>query len=430
VVVSDAVSGLRGRVVDAIIGTLPHLNPRAAVLAARALHEALRYPMDISEEDFQKWSNDFLQTFAKLEQAIRTENIDPIVLIEIAQVVSWHANYGREETRRAAKRILKSLPGSLEFRTLLTLVDGSGHLIERHSDYQKHEAEWNRHLRVLTAELLEKYLEGEALREFIERQIAHINAYCMAGTPYVLYSQLVNASPALSRATVADALARPDSVTKQFAWAALAKLMQQNPADGLDYAVRFAGSNSRDLQAAVGTTFGALDFKDRDPAPEELAVLQKVLGSKDERVARCPAGGIRTVANGDDKLTIELLKCVDIGISSDLADIAFMNFAFDHGKVLNAVTDDDIGLFLNRLMPLPKLDGHWVENFPGRCLGRSCDKVGQVLYGSSEPRRRQRRLELPALQLRTIWPCGSPVQGISRFQPNSLAGIGLDEITQ
>jgi hypothetical protein len=130
--------------------------------------------MDISDEDFQKWSNDFLQTFAKLEQAIRTENtenIDPIVLIEIAQGVSWHANYGREETRRAAKRILKSLPTSLEFRTLLTLVDGYGHLIERHSDYQKHEAEWKRHLRVLTAELLETYPEGEALREFIERQI-------------------------------------------------------------------------------------------------------------------------------------------------------------------------------------------------------------------------------------------------------------------
>jgi hypothetical protein len=59
----------------------------------------------------------------------------------------------------------------------------------------------------------------------------------------------------------------------QFAGDALAKLMQQNPADGLDYAVRFAGSNSRDLQAAVGTAFGALDFKDRDPTPEELAVL-------------------------------------------------------------------------------------------------------------------------------------------------------------
>src|SRR6202040_1376077 len=141
------------------------------------------------EEDFQKWSNDFLQTFAKLEQAIRTENIDPIVFIEIAQGVSWHANYGREETRQAAKRILKSLPGSLEFRTLLTLVDGYGHLIERHSDYQKHEAEWNRHLGVMTAELLEKYPGGEALREFIERQIAHINAYYMAGSPYVLYSQ-------------------------------------------------------------------------------------------------------------------------------------------------------------------------------------------------------------------------------------------------
>jgi hypothetical protein len=78
------------------------------------------------------------------------------------------------------------------------------------------------------ASLLETYPEGEALREFIERQIAYINAYYMVGSPYVLYRQLVNASPALSRATVADALARPDSVTMQFAGDALAKLMQQS----------------------------------------------------------------------------------------------------------------------------------------------------------------------------------------------------------
>jgi hypothetical protein len=47
-------------------------------------------------------------------------------------------------------------------------------------------------------------------------------------------------------------------------------------------------------------------------------VLQKVLGSKDEGVARCAAGGIRTVVNGDDKLAIELLNCVDTAFPATL----------------------------------------------------------------------------------------------------------------
>jgi transcriptional regulator with XRE-family HTH domain len=360
-----AVSGLRARVVDAIIAALPHSNPRAGVLAAQSLYQALRFPMDISDENFQKWSNDFLQTFAKVEQAIHAEKIDPIVLIEIAHAVSWHANYGREETKRAAKRILNSLPRSLEFQTLLTLIDGYGHLIERHVDYEKHEAEWNEHLRMLTTELLKTYPEGEALREFIEKQIAHINAYYTAGkaSPHVLNWQLVNASPALSKATVADALVRPDSLTKQFAGMALAKVLYEDLADGLDYAKRFLESGSRDLQAAVGQAFSTIDLKGRAPTPEELAVLRKALGSKDAWVARCAVGAVRAVAKGDHKLAIELLKSVDIGISSELADFAFMNFASHNGEMFRAIGDDDVDLFLNRLMSLPKLDGHWVETF-------------------------------------------------------------------
>ena len=110
----EAVTALRTKVVDAVIRTLAHKNLRAAVLAAQSLHEALRYPMDITMEARQKWTADFVRTLEKIAVSIRSGNIDPLVSIEVAHAISWHAHHGMDETRAAARRILElvaQLPG-------------------------------------------------------------------------------------------------------------------------------------------------------------------------------------------------------------------------------------------------------------------------------------------------------------------------------
>ena len=183
-VLVEAVSEPRAKVVDAIIATLSHPNPRPALLAAQTLYLAVRFPvfpMDRPAESVQKWSKEFLDIFVKIERAIHVQKIASIVLIEIGHAVSWHANYGPKETKLAAKRILSLLPRSLEFRTLYTLIDGYGHLIERHADFEKQAADWSRHLRALTAELIKANPEGDALRKFIEQQMAHVSAHYAAG---------------------------------------------------------------------------------------------------------------------------------------------------------------------------------------------------------------------------------------------------------
>jgi transcriptional regulator with XRE-family HTH domain len=361
----EAVTALRAKVTDAVIRTLAHNNPGAAVLAARSLHEALRYPMNVTLETRQKWTADFVQTLDKVLLAIRTCELDPLVSIEVAHAISWHAHHGMEETKAAAHRILDALPNTLEFRSLLALADGYGHIIKLDADFREHAKKWDVYLDTLAAELLQAYPDGEALRDFIARHVAHIKAYhsSASASPYVLYWRLITGSLALARATVDDALAHQESSTRQFAATALAKIAQDNRADSVAYMNHFFDSGSPDLLAAVGSAFSLFGPAELPLTGEEIFILTKVLGANDYWVASRAVLAVRSVAKDDDRFAIDLLKGVDLGISHQLADDVFMNFVAENGGLLGALTSGDVDSLLNRLMALPELDGYWIETF-------------------------------------------------------------------
>jgi hypothetical protein len=257
------------------------------------------------------------------------------------------------------------LPNSLDFRTLLALVDGYGHIIERYSDYQEHDKKWGEYLSALVADLLHAYPEGGALRAYLARHVAHIKAhhFSASSSPFVLYWRLITASLPLAQATVNDALAHEESPTRQFVATALVKIAQYDRADSLACMRRFVESGSPDLQAAVGSAFGLFGPEELPLTAEETAILRKLLGANDAWVAHCAVLAVRSVAKGDDRLAIDLLKGVDIGISHRLADDVFMNFAAESGGLLGALAAEDVDVFLNQLMALPELEGYWIETF-------------------------------------------------------------------
>jgi transcriptional regulator with XRE-family HTH domain len=361
----DVVSALRTRVIDAVISTLASPNLRAAGLAAQSLHEALRYPMDATIEARDKWTTEFVQTLSKIERAMRESITDSLVLIEAAQAVSWHAHYGLDDTAKIARGILDSLPDTLDFRAMLALIDGHGHIIERYTDYEQHQKRWNEYLDRLVTDLLRAYAEGEALRAFIARSVSHIRTHYArtSSTPYLLYWRLIAASLPLARATLDDALLNADSATRPFANMALAKLIQKNRREGVEYAKKFIETGSPDLEASIGSAFSLLTPDDLPLAEEEITILRRLLGSQNRRVAHSAVSAIRVVAKGNHALRIDLLKAVNIGLSADLADDVFEQFASEQGELFRALTAEDVRLFLVGLMPIAELDGHWIESF-------------------------------------------------------------------
>ena len=355
-------SGIRGKVINATIKLLSHQNVKVAVLAARFLHAAVRY--SISGGERKTWTKEFIQTLEKIERTMREEKLDPLVLVEIARSVSWHANFAEGETTPVAKRIIASLPASLAFRTTLTLIDGFGHILER-KDHRRQGTEWNRYIEMLANDLLSAYQDGECLRVFIENILGHIEGNGVAGntSPYVLFGRLVQLSPPLAQATAENALKYPDSRTLQFAGMALSKLLIEDHDSALKIATRFLDTECRDLHAAVGRGYGGIDLEQVRFGEEDLALLQRVLTSNDQWVVNNAVGAIRTVARNDERLAIDLLKCVDIGMSSNVADEVLVLFARDEMIPFPVLTGEDIDHFLGKLMRLPELDEYWIEAF-------------------------------------------------------------------
>jgi hypothetical protein len=361
----DAVGKLRAKVVDATIATLSNSNARAAALAGQLLQEALRGPMDPSPEALPKWAADFAQTLNKIAEYIATHEIDPLALIEVGHSVWWHAYHGFPETKIIAQRILDSLPRSLEFRTLLALVDGHGNTIRVHADFREHRKKWDDHLAELVADLLKAYPDGETLRTVISAHVRHINANHPGSnsSTYILFWRLISASLALAKATVEDALLHPASPTRQFVATALAKVAQDNRDECVMWMKRFGQSGASDLRAAIGIAFSLFGDHELPLSPEEFDLLRQELRSRDERVAHSAVLGVRSISKGDWRLTIDLLKEVDLSISAKLADEVFMSFTAHDGDFLPVLSGEDVDVFLNSLMELPRLDGWWIETF-------------------------------------------------------------------
>jgi transcriptional regulator with XRE-family HTH domain len=360
----DVVSQLRSKVIDAIIELLLHDDAKVASLAAGSLHEALRYPMGaVGAEARAAWTREFIKTLEKTEQAVQSNNLHPVILVGIVSAISWHTNYADEDTQTIAKRIVDSIPKSLGFRVTLAFIDAYGHFLDGR-DYAEHERQWNQFLESLATELLSAYPDGEHLRSVLDQHLLEIEAYHRGRdtTPSILISTIVRRSSPLARAIVQNALSDLPSRTKRFAGIALRKLLGDKQPEAIAVANQFLASGRSDLAAAIGDAFWGLD--PTVPLLEQhIAVLRSCLASTYPQVVRNAAHGIRTVAEQDKRLAIDLLKGANLGIASNVADDALMIFHDDKAVPFGLLTKNDIEPLLAKLCSLFELDGFWIETF-------------------------------------------------------------------
>ncbi|AEG00353.1 helix-turn-helix domain-containing protein [Methylomonas methanica] len=367
VVSSSAVSALRNKVIDATINLLSYTNTKVAVLAAQFIGECLRYPMglfnsQISTESRDVWTAEFVKTLEKIEGVVQGKDLASLVLIKLARSVSWHANYANGETKALAKRIVDSFPQSLEFRTTMGFINGYGELFKNFSSEQK---EKEQYFKTLYNDLFVAYPDGEKLRAFLEIILADIEQNFNGGStsPYFLYGNLLQSSNALAQSTAENALQYTDSRTSQFAGIALSKLMSNDHAYGLNIARKFIKTELPELCAAVGQAYRSINLKDDGYTEEDLALLRDVLSSKDRWVVINGIEAVRNIAQNNKKLAIELLKYVDIGLSSQVANDVLNLFHRDELISFQLLSEKDVKYFIEKLMPIPELDEYWIGIF-------------------------------------------------------------------
>ena len=362
------VANLRKRVVNAIIGLLSHPETRIAVLAARRIGDALRYPMgmfgaQVSDQTRDKWTPIFVETLEAIEQVIKSSQLDPLVLYIMARETSWHADRGPAPTINVAQRIRKALPKSLDFRVLCTLMDGYGIELGRF-DPVDHTRRQEEHLTALVQEILATYSDIDALRLFIARKLDHItNSNPEFGnSAFVLCDKLIWASPELARAIVKDACGETPSRTARFAASALARLWHSDVTEGRAAVVRFLASGHDSLRIAVGQAYTSI-FATGRHGTEEVANLRCILQSNTENVVSIGIAALGRFAPTDPDMAMTLAKLANLSSSHRLADEFSCLFTWSDRIPFQRLTVADVGTLLEKFMGVPELEGHWLETF-------------------------------------------------------------------
>lgn len=364
-----AVVELRQLALEVAYQLLGNSDIRVATRAAEAIGEAIRFPIGmfnakISPATRDAWAKIFCKTLEEVEGVIKKGDFDPLVLVEIARAVSWHANYGPEDTKRSANRVRKALDLSLDYRVLSTLLDGHGAELRR-LDRANYQELLNKHLESVANEVIQAYPSGEELRQYIAGKLEHIHrgSRQAAGTPYPLYATLLRLSKPLVRATIDNALIDPSSRTARFAATSLHHVWLDDPAEARKLADAFLRSGNAHLMASVGQAVGGLDFKRSEFGEPELALIEALVASNDVEVVNAGVDAIRTVAKSDPARAMEIIRTVNVGGSERIADELLCLFCFGPELSFENLTEEDVDLLLDKLMGVGELEGHWTEAF-------------------------------------------------------------------
>jgi hypothetical protein len=360
----EAVAPLRRKVIDKTIVLLTNENIRIGVLASHFLQKAIQYGMNCTAEASEVWTKEFVDTLTRVEDVIKAAPLDPLVLIQIAQSVGWHARRDTRGTSEAASSVLEAIPDSFELRTYVALLNAYGAWREL-LDFETLSKEIGKRIDALVREWFDAYPNAEDLRRALAKAIDHAAGNAPSKSMSSdLFWRLISASLDVAHAIANDAVADPASRTRRCAGLALAKILRDDREAGLAVVDRFFAQGSTELIAAIGQAYWIIELDDARPA--DLANLGKLLTSRDEKVVLSVLGVLRKIVESDARQAINLVTRVNLGISAHVADEVLAIF-YDEAKTpFDLFTEADVTQLLHQLETIPELDGHWIETFLAR----------------------------------------------------------------
>ena len=364
-----AVAKLRERVLDLVFELLSNSNTRVATISAATLGKALRFPMglfnaQIEDSLIEEWTILFCETLERIEQAVKKHEYDPLVLVGIAKAISWHANYGKPETSKHAKRVRNASSSSLDYRVLSTLSDGYGMELRR-ADVKNYEGRLKQEHDKLAADIIAAYPSGADLRRYIAEKLDHMykTSNEVSSSPDVLYGSLLRISEGLVQATIENALTDPHSLTARFAASALLILWQRDASEAKKIAAAFMCSGNEKLMADVGRALANVHNQRIETGPDEFDFTKTLVQSDSISVVSAGIGVIMSLSRVDADEALSLVRFVNIGASHRLADELLCLFSFGPELPFSRLVEADIKILLEKLIEVYELDGHWIETF-------------------------------------------------------------------
>jgi transcriptional regulator with XRE-family HTH domain len=356
----DFVAPMRKKVVDAILGLLTSGSERAAFVAAQTLSDAVRYSMTGSAREV--WTAEFSNTLRAVAKVLKETPPRPLVTLEVARSVAWHARWGDGEPKRIARGIIRNLPKSIDFRATLVMADGYGMLLKRFDEDDVEEKEIVALQEAVAAEVLAQHPDPTDALTYLDNLLGPIVRNQRSPTPQPFLNVLFRKCPALADAVVVEALQGGQRSIARYAAVGLGVLLLEDRIRARTLMEALLKAPVPELRAIAARAYwfagSAAQLNDGD-----LGTLRRLLSDEHPNVVGTAVNALRHLPLNDPRLKIDLLLASNIGVTAAVADDALVVFTMRGEGLREALAKDDVTGLLAKLKPLPELDGHWIEEF-------------------------------------------------------------------
>lgn len=364
----EAVASLRKDVISTAIARLDSERLDLAILSARALSDALRYPMGlfgaaVSETDRERWTDEFVGTLESIKGKVLSSMLDPFVWLELLSSISWHAKFASGRTSYVANEIFALTPDSLEFRTIRAFVDGYGHLVED-SDFETRQKEWQATIRHTAAEIADTFRTPEAIVRFVASTLARVEETKLNrnASPHVLLYELLAGTNSLAQHVVEYALGNPKSAISRYVPMALPRIYSEDVVTGRAFTSRILASGNPELRTSLARCLGQV-LGNSSLGEYEFDILKEFLSSDDEHEVATAAGELHHVGALDAGKALELIGTTNFCGSPYVAD-KFLSLFESPGPIpLDLLDSVSVSVLLDKLFPIPVLEEYWIRKF-------------------------------------------------------------------
>ncbi len=364
----EAVSTLRQEVIGAAIARLDSQKVDKAILSARALHDALRYPMglfgaSVSEMDRAYWTDEFICTLDSIKNKVLSSTLDPFVWLELLFSISWHAKFAHGKTSVVANQIFDLTPNNLEFRAIRAFFDGYGHLVE-HPDFETKQREWQTAIQQTAREIADTFRSPESITQFVASTLTRIEQIKLNrnASPHALLYELLANTESLADHFLEYALENPNSAIARYVSMALPKSYSENVGTGKTFTARILASSNVELRTSLALCLGQLlEISSWDEY--EFEILKRFLSSNDERLVATSAEVLRRIGSLDASKALELISTANLCNSEHVADAVLSLFESPGPIPLDLLDSSSVNLLLDKLAPIPLLEKYWIQKF-------------------------------------------------------------------
>jgi hypothetical protein len=364
----DAVTPIRGRVIDLALEEARSADVRRAVAGVHALEAALRYPSGmygrpVTDAERDRWTPGFVETIRRLGDVAARTRVDPAVIVAIRETLNWHSSYSPTATRPVAESVVDALPDDLDNRVALTVHDGWGHLLrDRGDDFEVAQMKIRQRLADTVAALCEGTDEEIFALVNDRLSVERVAFGPSSGHAGPLLAELVKARPPLAPLLLVLIVSGDAAGLEPLLPVVLATYAELDATAALDRARQLLQTQPADIKRGVAQALG-WNRGMRPLAEGELELLLDFAADPDPAIRQAAAVVAQRIGRERPTEACQLVAAIDFSDSPHLADEIFACFSLQHyGLSWEYLTEAQVVLTRQRLVLLPELGQHWITS--------------------------------------------------------------------